>query len=416
MKISIIVQRYGLTINGGAELHARFLAERLSENHDVTVLTTQSTSYDEWANDITQTEEIINGVRVLRFSSKKKNYKLFRKYRRLLSKTTKYQKVFKAIGVFKTLDKMGQFNPSEEDFNNWLIHQGPYCEGLVNHLSKLKNKEDVFIFFSYLYYPTSVGLPQVSAKSILIPTAHDEMPFYFNGYKDLFEKAKFIMCNSASEKSLVERSYPFVKNNENDIAGVGIENVEINSNDTPKAYEYLIYIGRVDGAKNVDELIVWFTKYNKSLNNKMKLVLVGKNVSDLKGNEHVIFTGFISEKEKYNWLDNAKALVIPSLYESLSMVTLEAMAQGIPVIANAKCEVLENHIQQSKTGYSYTDYTSFINVINKTVSLSKDEREQMGKKSKLYVATNYSWLAILNKFERAFGIISKARVKDVNYE
>ena len=408
MKISIIVQRYGLTINGGAELHARFLAERLSENHAVTVLTTQSTNYDEWVNDIAETEETINGVRVLRFSSKKKNHKQFRKYRRLLSKSAKYQKLFKAIGIFKTFDKMGQFEPSNEDFNNWLIHQGPYCEGLVNHLSNLKNEEDVFIFFSYLYYPTCVGLPQVAAKSILIPTAHDEMPFYFNVYKDLFEKAKFIMYNSASEKSLVERTYPFVKNSENDIAGVGIETVVINSNETKKAYEYLIYIGRVDGAKNVDELIIWFTKYNKSLDNKIKLVLVGKNVSDLKGDEHIIFTGFISEEEKYNWLENAKALVIPSLYESLSMVTLEAMAQGIPVIANAKCEVLENHIQQSKTGYSYTDYSSFINVINKAVSLSINEREHMSEKSKQYVATNYSWMAILNKFERAFEIISKS--------
>jgi len=407
MKINIIVQRYGLNINGGAELHARFLAERLLTNHEVTVLTTQSTSYDEWKNDINQTQETINGVNVLRFSSKKKNHKKFRKYRRLLSKTRKHQKIFRKIGIFGFLDKLGMFETNKDDFNNWLIHQGPYCEGLITHLTKRKNKDDIFIFFSYLFYPTSIGLPQVASKSILIPTAHDEMPFYFKGYKELFENAKFIMYNSESEKSLVERTYPIAKNIKNDTAGVGIENVVNNPKPSKKNMNYLIYIGRVDKAKNIDELIMWFTKHNKTLKDKITLVLVGKNVSNLKGGEHIIFTGFISEEEKYNWLENAKALVIPSLYESLSMVTLEAMAQGIPVIANAKCEVLENHIKLSNTGYSYTDYTTFKNVINKTLSLTKIEREKMEEKSKLYVSDNYSWQAILNKFEKAFKIISK---------
>lgn len=402
MNISIIIQRYGLTINGGAELHARYLAEKLAKNHEVTVLTTQSSSYNEWINDIQNTKEIINGVQVLRFPSQKKNHKEFRKHRRKLSKTTKLQKFYKALGIFNVLDKKGIFEPTQEDFNNWLLHQGPYCKGLVKHLSEQKSKQDVFIFFSYLFYPTNFGLPQVATKSLLIPTAHDEMPFYFKGYKDLFEKSQFILYNSLSEKLLVERTYPIAKSVENDVAGVGVDSVKTPLKKSPIHAKYLIYIGRVDGAKNVDELISWFEKYNKTVNEKMKLVLVGKNVSNLKGDEHVIFTGFISEEKKYHWLEHAKALVIPSLYESLSMVTLEAMAQGIPVIANAKCEVLENHIQQSETGYSYTDYLSFKNVIHKAVSLTKEERVRMGEKSRKYVTTNYSWSAILNKFERAF--------------
>lgn len=40
MKIAIVVQRYGADINGGAELHARYVAERLARYADVRVLTT----------------------------------------------------------------------------------------------------------------------------------------------------------------------------------------------------------------------------------------------------------------------------------------------------------------------------------------------------------------------------------------
>ena len=32
MKLAIVVQRYGADINGGAELHARYIAERLARS------------------------------------------------------------------------------------------------------------------------------------------------------------------------------------------------------------------------------------------------------------------------------------------------------------------------------------------------------------------------------------------------
>ena len=40
MKLAIVVQRYGADINGGAELHARYIAERLSRHAEVEVFTT----------------------------------------------------------------------------------------------------------------------------------------------------------------------------------------------------------------------------------------------------------------------------------------------------------------------------------------------------------------------------------------
>src|SRR5580765_7565614 len=67
MKVAVVVQRYGQAINGGAELHARYIAERLARHADVEVLTTCATDYITWRNELPAGEETVHGVAVRRF-------------------------------------------------------------------------------------------------------------------------------------------------------------------------------------------------------------------------------------------------------------------------------------------------------------------------------------------------------------
>ena len=67
MKLAIVVQRYGADISGGAELHARYIAERLSAHVDVRVLTTCARDYLTWRNEFPSGTEYVNGVPVERF-------------------------------------------------------------------------------------------------------------------------------------------------------------------------------------------------------------------------------------------------------------------------------------------------------------------------------------------------------------
>src|SRR5438067_5594939 len=67
MKLAVVVQRYGADINGGAELHARYIAERLSRHAQVEVLTTCATDYVTWRNELPAGVDTVNGITVRRF-------------------------------------------------------------------------------------------------------------------------------------------------------------------------------------------------------------------------------------------------------------------------------------------------------------------------------------------------------------
>ena len=67
MKLAVVVQRYGADISGGAELHARYIAERLARHATVEVLTTCARDYVTWRNELAPGVEQVKGVTVRRF-------------------------------------------------------------------------------------------------------------------------------------------------------------------------------------------------------------------------------------------------------------------------------------------------------------------------------------------------------------
>ncbi|MBN2867614.1 MAG: glycosyltransferase family 4 protein [Flavobacteriaceae bacterium] len=402
-KIAVVVQRFGKDINGGAEYHAKLLCDQLKKYYKIDVLTTRSIDYQIWDNTLPEKDTIEGDITIKRFNSLTKNtHKANKNFRKLAGKR-RHHNFLKKIKLFKLYKRLGLHYVSNLDKKNWIKFQGPNCPDLVSYVIENKEEYKVFIFFTYLYYPTYFGIQSVK-NNILIPTAHDEPSFYFSGYENVFNNASFIMYNSLSEKRLVENTYPKTKQIKNDVAGVGFEPIKINSkNDlTLPSYKYLLYVGRIDVSKGCDILLDFFEKYKQESNNDLKLVMIGKNFMDInKEYKNVIFTGFISDDEKDIYLNNCQALVIPSFYESLSLVTLEAMQFGKPVIANKDCEVLKDHIEMSNAGFLYKDYNSFKNKLNLVNRLTKSEKEEISIRGKQYIEENYKWDVIVNKFINA---------------
>lgn len=409
-KIGIIVQRYGNEVNGGAEFHARILAEQLNKNYQVKVLTTTAIDHNNWENCYPEGESVINNVPIIRFSTQKFNAKKMRKARRAILGEKKYFKILKFLGIFNLIDKYFKIaKTTPKNAHNWLVAQGPYCPDLIDYLKKYQNDYDAFIFFTYLFYPTAIGMPIVSKKSIFIPTAHDEPLLYTKPYENLFSIPKFIMYNTESEKELIESHFKNHTPNA-DIAGIGIDEYILPDDYQPPVdldfdFPYFVYIGRIDISKGCDKLVTFFNEFSKS-NPTIKLVMIGKKSYDVPKNKNIVLTGFVDEKDKYYLLQKSLGLILPSKYESLSLATLEAMISGVLPIVNKECEVLKRHIEQSQSGFYYDDYESFTAVINKILSLSKTELEEQKTKAKEYVKKDYSWDKILDKFHRAIDFVT----------
>ena len=378
-KICFVVQRYGLEVNGGAELHCRQLAEHLRPFYDVTVLTTKAVDYISWANAYEKDEEEINGVRVLRFG-------------------VEYPRKMETFNEVNARFARGEIRTREEQ-EEWLDKQGPYVPSLLNYIREEKDAYNAFIFFTYLYYPTVKGIPLVREKAILIPTAHREPFLEMSMYRDVFCLPRGIFYNTREERYLAE----FVFENENipnDIGGVGVQTPEYTDPSEFRAKygldQYLLYVGRIDTAKGCEWLFRFFKRYKQRRPGSLKLVLMGKPVIPIPDDENIISLGFVDEKDKFDGMAGAEALVLPSEFESLSIVVLESMAVKRPVIVNGKCEVLAGHCIRSNGGLYYESYSEFERVIDFILE-HPETADIMGENGKRYVEKNYRWEQIVER-------------------
>lgn len=415
-KIAIVVQRYGLEVNGGAEYHSRILAEKLSDKYEIEVLTTTALDYHTWNNHYLSGEEKINGIKIYRFPTvKKEKNRKYRAARRAVLKERKYFNLLKAIGLFSFFDRNFRITEAKpHEIENWVIDYGLYCPDLIAFIRANKKRYELFIFFTYLFHPTVSGMPIVADRSIFIPTAHDEPPLYIQPNKSIFSVPKFIMYNTESEKKLVESHFQYATKN-NNIAGVGIEKYIGQLLELPayvEAKKYFVYIGRIVEEKGCGQMLEYYIKFQREnpQYKDHKLILIGKNdMSQRYEHLSILYTGFASEELKYTLLRNAKAMIMPSFFESLSMATLEAMSEGIPAIVNRQCEVLYEHILKSGAGAAYDSYESFCSTLKSYIEKSNIELDIEAKKAEHYIVENYTWESVLDKFDKAIDFIVNER-------
>ncbi len=393
-KIAIINQRYGLEVNGGSELYSRQIAERLIAKYDVEVLTSCAVEYVKWSNYYKEGVETINGVTVRRFK-------------------TVHERIPK---IFSALDSYMLSNPDAdvETSDKWIENMGPYCPELVEYVDEHQDEYEAIIVVTYLYYTAVKSIVRIKDKAIFIPTAHQEPFIHFDMYKKVFGAADAFVFLTDEEKDLVHAIF----HNEDvpyEVMGVGVDvPAHVDSERFKKKYnldEYIIYVGRIDEGKDCPRLFKYFLEYKKRNKNNLKLVLMGKAVCDIPKSPDIISLGFVSDEDKFDGIKGAKALILPSKFESLSISVLEAMTLSIPVIVNGICDVLKGHCVKSNGGLYYKNYFEFEGCVNYMLE-HPEEYKMLCANARKYVEDYFQWDDIMKKFDRIIERVGNSSHKD----
>ncbi|MET0555180.1 MAG: glycosyltransferase, partial [Vicinamibacteria bacterium] len=98
-------------------------------------------------------------------------------------------------------------------------------------------------------------------------------------------------------------------------------------------------------------------------------------------------------------------LLMPSAYESLSVIVLEAWAMGRPVLVNAACKVLEGQCVRSGGGLFYRGYAEWAEALRVLV---RDPAlgSALGASGRDYVRREYDWDVVESRVEGFFGSLA----------
>ena len=123
---------------------------------------------------------------------------------------------------------------------------------------------------------------------------------------------------------------------------------------------------------------------------------MGKEEITVPNNKNIVSLGFVSDQDKFDGISGAISLIMPSEFESLSMVVLEAMSLYTPVIVNGRCPVLKGHCIKSNGAFYYNNYYEFAGELDYILSHIQ-EKEIMCNNAKKYVEENYEWNSIVER-------------------
>jgi glycosyltransferase involved in cell wall biosynthesis len=383
MKLACVIHRFGADIAGGSESHCRVVAEHLALTHDVTILTTCAKDHVTWKNHYPRGESQVGPLSVLRFPVARQR-DLHR---------------FMDISDLVFADRA---SPAEQE--QWFRENGPDAPELLDHLRRHGAEYDRLLFWSYRYYHSYFGVPLVAARAVLVPTAEEDPLIRVDALDQLFALPAGYVYLTPEEAEIVGARAP--ARTPSAIIGCGLDPVArapdmSRLDDLGIEDPFVLYLGRIDPNKGCAALIRNFLRY-VALGRPIQLVMAGPSSMEVPDHASIRALGFVEDEVRDALLARARVLVMPSPFESLSMVLLEAWNHGLPVLVNARCRVTRGQTVRADGGLYYRNVAEFEAALE--YLLSHDEtRRRLGAQGRAYVDREYRWPTVMAKLETLLG-------------
>lgn len=204
------------------------------------------------------------------------------------------------------------------------------------------NEEDIALPFA-----------QLCNKPVVF-THHDPFNFMVK-YKNVFPK--YANLNWISMSYAQRQGMPAETNWVGNVYH-GIDDAQLAPINTPTV-NYVAYLGRIIYPKGLHLAIQAVQQYNKTSDTPLTLKIAGKHYAGHKKDSYwqeyiephledlfIEYVGFVGPEDRREFLGNARALLVPSLFEEpFGLVTIEALACGTPAIglnSGALPEVIED--------------------------------------------------------------------------
>jgi len=377
--LMVVVQRYGDIAGGGAEAHARSLVLRLRPHLNIEVATTTARDYWTWANEFTAGQAVVDGIPVHRFAVERGRSRDFRLRER------------RAFSATHTL----------ADERAFVEAQGPVAPDLLEHVHRRGRQVDHVLFFTYIYYPTVLGLPLAPERAVLVPTAHDEPAIRLAIYKPVFSAPRAIAFNTAEERAMVHRLF----RNErvpSEVVGVGVDvPADVSADRFRQRYAiegpYLLYVGRIVESKQCGQLFDAFARWQDAQGTRATLVLMGHREMPVPERPDIRLLGRTSDEDKFDALAGCVALAQPSLLESLSIIALEAWACGRPVICDARSPVVWGMTYRAGAGLAYRSAAEFGEICEMLIARPQ-LASRLGAAGQSFVERTYTWPRVVETY------------------
>ena len=238
---------------------------------------------------------------------------------------------------FKVKKVINEFNPDIVHIHHpFLLSSAAIMYGKKLGIPKILTIHTQYEQYAYYIYPIPERVTHEAIKMIISNLAY---------------KTDCITTPSASMKKIIE-NYGIKNRIEvipNAIHLISFkEDDELKRTEIKKKYnlkednKIILFVGRIASEKSIDKVIKALAIIKKRNSSKEKLLIVGNGPAmdelkqltrSLKVEEDVIFTGTVSYEEIQHYYKMAYVFTIASTTETFGIVTIEALASGVPVVA-----------------------------------------------------------------------------------
>lgn len=294
---------------GGVERHVGELAKRLTDKVDIDIY---CTSLDK--DDLDRNEW--GGMNVQVFHTRGSAYHYSRKLSQCLNESRDYD----------------------------IIHAHGFTTYMP--LASMKARPKKGFVFTPHYHPVGSTSLYSAARKIYDPVLGSR----------ILKKADRVICVSKTEAGLLKEKYPWVEEKITVIpSGVDIERIR-KARPYEKYGRMLLFVGRLEGYKNVDFLI----KAVKHLPDDHELYIIGSGpeqdslvelTNELDLDQAVHFIGNVSDIELNRWRATCDLFITLSEIEAFGSTVIEALASKKPVIVNDKMGLREFSTKYPKAVY-----------------------------------------------------------------